>query len=171
MVLKFPSEYQSRMELNDLYGIDLPSDFQILPSYEVRSKLSKILLLDNFDLDENYVQSVNSKYYELPEFSKIPSHNKNFSLFHVNTHSLSKNFGQFQNVSSISKISFDVIGVFEIKQTIDKDFIVNVNTDAYNMYTQPSKSSSGGAAIYVKKKLHHLKRADLCILNDDFESI
>ena len=57
------------------------------------------------------------------------------------------------------------------KQKIDKDFIVNVNIDAYNMCTQPSKSSSGGVAVYVKKKIYHFKRADLCILDDDFESV
>ena len=88
MALKFPFGYQSKVELNDLYGIDLPSHLQLLPSYDIRSKLSKIPTLDNFDLDEIYVQSTNSKYYDLPEFAKIPSYNKNFSLFHVNTRSL-----------------------------------------------------------------------------------
>ena len=92
MALKFSFGYQSKVELNNLYGIDLPSHLQLLPSYEIRSRLSKIPTLDNFDLDENYVQSINSKYYDLPELAKIPSHNKNISLFHVNTRSLSKNF-------------------------------------------------------------------------------
>ena len=78
--------------------------------------------LNNFDLDENYVQSINSKYHESPEFAKIPSYNKNFSLFHVNTRSLSKNFDQFQNVLSTSKTLFDVIEISETKQKIDKDF-------------------------------------------------
>ena len=53
---------------------------------------------------------------------------------------------------------------------IDKDFIANVNIDVYNMFPQPSKSSSGGVAICAKKKVDHFKRADLCILDDDFES-
>ena len=81
MALKFPFGYLSKVELNDLYGIVLPSHLQLLPSYEIRSKLSKIPTLDNFDLDENYVQSVNSKYYDLPEFAKIPSHNKTFPYY------------------------------------------------------------------------------------------
>ena len=50
MALKFPFGYQSKMEQNDLYGTDLPFHLQLLPSYEIRSKLSKIPTLDNFEL-------------------------------------------------------------------------------------------------------------------------
>ena len=70
----------------------------------------------------------------------------------MNTRSLSKNFDQLQNVLSASKTLFDAIGISETKQNVDKDVIVIVNIDAYNMYTQPSISSSGGVAIYVKKE-------------------
>ena len=123
------------------------------------------------DLNSQRYQPLIILNSDSPEFAKIPSYNKNFSLFHVNTRSLSKNFDQFQNVLSTSKTLFDVTGKSETKQKIDKDFIVNVNIDAYNMYTQPSKSSSAGVAVYVKKKLDHLRRAELCILDDDFESV
>ena len=37
---KFPFGYLSKLELNDLFGIDLPSQLELLPSYELRSKLS-----------------------------------------------------------------------------------------------------------------------------------
>ena len=77
------------MELNGLYGFDIPSQLTLLPSFELRSTLTQIL-----SLDENYVQAFNSKYYDLPEFSKLYSSlsGKTFSLFHVNTRTLSKNF-------------------------------------------------------------------------------
>ena len=39
------------------------------------------------------------------------------------------------------------------------------------MYTQPSKSSTGGVAIYINNKFDHVKRDDLSILHDDFESV
>ena len=39
------------------------------------------------------------------------------------------------------------------------------------MYTQPSKSSAGGVAIYINNKFGHVKRDDLSILHDDFESV
>ena len=65
-----------------------------------QDSLFHIPSLDNFDLDENYVQAINSKYYDSLEFSKLYSSfsGKTFSLSHVNIRSLSKN--QLQNVFS-----------------------------------------------------------------------
>ena len=161
------------MELNDLYGLDIPSQLKLLPSYELRSKLTHILSFDNFDLDKNYVQAINSKYYDLPEFSKLYSSlsGKTLSLFHVNTRSLSKNFDQLQNVLSAAKIDFVLIGITETKQQVDKDFLVNVNITGYHMYTQPSKSNAGGVAIYIKNNLDHFIRDDLRNLDGCFEAV
>ena len=36
MASKFPFGYLSKMELSDIYGLDLPSQLQLLPSYELR---------------------------------------------------------------------------------------------------------------------------------------
>ena len=160
------------MELNDLYGLDFPSQLQLLPSYELRSKLSHIPTLDDFDIDENYVQTINSKYYDISELSEFQSSkNKYFSLFHVNARSLSKNFDQLLSVLVAVGISFDVLGITETKEQIGKAFTTNVNIDEYHMYTQPTKSAAGGVAIYVNNKLDHFERKDLSILHEEFESI
>ena len=91
MASKFPFGYLSKIELHGLYGLDFPSQLQLLPSYELRSKLSDIPTLDNFDIDENDVQSISSKYSDISDFSESNfSFSKQFSLFHVNTRSLSK---------------------------------------------------------------------------------
>ena len=47
---KFPFGYLSIIELNELYGVDLPSQLELLPSYEIRPKLSKLPNLDDYDL-------------------------------------------------------------------------------------------------------------------------
>ena len=60
-----------------------------------------------------------------------------------------KKFDQLQNVLSVAKIDFDLIGITETKQQVDKDFLVNVSITGYHMYTQPSKSNAGGVAIYI----------------------
>ena len=39
------------------------------------------------------------------------------------------------------------------------------------MYTQPSKSSAGGVAIYINNNFDHVKRDVRSILDDDFESV
>ena len=36
MASKFPFGYLSKMELGDIYGLNLPSQLRLLPSYELR---------------------------------------------------------------------------------------------------------------------------------------
>ena len=52
-------------------GVDLPSQLELLPSYEIMSKLSKLPNLDDYDIDENYVQAINSKYMDQLTFNKL----------------------------------------------------------------------------------------------------
>ena len=89
----------------------------------------------------------------------------------MNTRSLAKNFDELSAVLSALGISLDVLGITETKQQIGKEFISNVNIDNFLMYTQPSKSSAGGVAIYINNKFDHVNRDDLSILHNDFESV
>ena len=70
------------MELLDLNGIDLPYQPNLLPSYDIRSKLQNIPTLNDFDVDENYLQAVDSKYYDITDFMSLNrSLSKYFALF------------------------------------------------------------------------------------------
>ena len=51
MASKFSFTYLSEMELNGLYGLDIPSQLKLLSSYELKSKLTHIPSLDSLDLD------------------------------------------------------------------------------------------------------------------------
>ena len=42
-----------------------------LPSFETRSKVINLPNLEDFDIDENVVNAVNSKYYNIHELNKI----------------------------------------------------------------------------------------------------
>ena len=140
---------------------------------ELRSKLSHIPSLDNFDINENYIQSIHSKYCDFPDFVKRSSSlsDETFSLFHSNTRSLSKTFDQLQNVLSATKTGFDVIGITETKQRIDKDFSVNINMEGYQMHTQSSQLNAGRVAIYIDEKLDHFKWDDLSKYDENFEAV
>ena len=81
MEAKFSFTHSAKMELNDLYGLDFPSQLQLLPSYGLRSKLSHILTLDDFDIDDNYVQSISSEYYDISELFKFHSSKNKYFLF------------------------------------------------------------------------------------------
>ena len=62
-------------------------------------------------------------------------------------------------------------GINESKQLVSTNFLTNVNIDGYKQHTQPTKSSHGGVALYVKESLDHKIRWDLSALEDDFDSL
>ena len=41
----------------------------------------------------------------------------------------------------------------------------------YDVYSQPSKSSAGGSAIYVRSNISHRLRADPSALEEEFETV
>ena len=57
----------------------------------------------------------------------------------------------------------------ETKQLVNKDFFTNVNIGDYQLHTQPSRSSCGGVAKYIKKALDHKILHDLNALEDEVE--
>ena len=103
------------------------------------------------------MQTINSSYHkigDLPNVS-INSHYHNFSLFHVNIRSLTKHFDELHLLLHSSEIPFDVIGISESKQLINREFPRNVDINDYQLHSQPTKSACGGVAMHVKKSLHH----------------
>ena len=171
MASKFPFGYLPIIELNELYGVDLPSQLELLPSYEIKSKLSKLPNLDDYDIDENYIQAINSKYMDQLNFNRLTStSSKSLSLMHVNIRSLSKHIDGLNTVLLMSKKIY-FIDITESKQQVDKDFIVNFDMEGYHKYNQPSKSASGGVVIYVNSDLDHYKIDKLSKTEDDFESL
>ena len=142
-----------------------------LLSFEIISKLSNMPNLNSSDLDENFIQTISSKYYKTHDLPKISNHHhvKDFSLFHVNIRSLSKHFDELHTLLYASKIPFDIIGITVSKQSLNKDFLTNAKINDYQLHTQPSKSSCGGIAMYVKKSMvAQCYQACFCSLNTIF---
>ena len=96
--------------------------------------------MNDFDIDDNIINKVKSKYHSLDEVNKIKLPRQNFSIFHTKIRSLSKHFDLLHTQLSTINIPFDVIGISESKQQLDISFLVNVDIKGYSMYTQPTKS-------------------------------
>ena len=92
-------------------------------------------------------------------------------LFHVNIRNLTKHFDGLQTLINSVKIPFDILGITESKQVVCTKFPVNVNIDGYQIYSQPTKSTHGGVVMYVNKKLDHVVREDISVLEDEFETL
>ena len=66
---------------------------------------------------------------------------------------------------------FKVIGLSEIKASVDTPISDNIELFGYKSHHIPSNSTAGGVGIYVKSDLKANKRDDLSFTNDDFETI
>ena len=130
-----PFGYSSSSDLLDLYGIDFSSQLALLPTLETRSKLYNLPNLNDFDMDENLIHIIDSKYYEIPEFSKLSHDVKDgFSLFHLNIRSLSAHLTELSQLLSCLDLMFDVLGICETKEQIDGGFLPNVSLPGYNIH-------------------------------------
>ena len=126
--------------------------------------------MNDFDIDDNIVNTIFSKYHTSNEISQLNLSRKNFSIFHTNIRSLSKHIDSLHTQLCSTNIPFDVIGITETKQQVDQNFLVNVDLEGYTLHTQPSKRSCGGCAIYVNSHLDHIIRDDLSTLDDNYET-
>jgi hypothetical protein len=50
-------------------------------------------------------------------------------------------------------IPFNIIGISETRELISKVFEMNNNLRGYDLYTQPTKLSAGGVAMYLNNSL------------------
>ena len=62
-------------------------------------------------------------------------------------------------------------GFPETKATVGSQNKTNIELPGYKFHETPSHSSAGGVGIYVKSHLIANKRDDLCINDEDFETV
>ena len=80
--------------------------------------------MNDFDIDDNIVNTIFSKYHTLNEISQLNLSRKNFSIFHTNIRSLSKHIDSLHTQLCSTNIPFDIIGITETKQQVDKNFLL-----------------------------------------------
>ena len=69
-------------------------------------------ILHDFDMDENLIHKVNSRDYDMIDFSRVKKYPHQFSLFHVNLCSLSAHIDELHQLLNTLKFIFDIIGYF-----------------------------------------------------------
>ena len=146
----FPMGLENSYELEQIMNSDSLKYLENIPSYEIASKAYGIETLSQYDIDENIIADINSRYYTAHEFKSL--HNtKSFNVFHSNFNGLENKFEQLHNFVSSSKLDIDIIGISETSQRENIDFKTNIEIDGYRLpFTLGSKSSRGGVALYAK---------------------
>ena len=167
----FPFGLESNYELENIMKSDSFIILANLPSFEITSKASDFDLLKQFDIDENIVTTINSRYYPVSEFQSLTNLNS-FNLFHSNFNGLENKFDQLYNFIKTTNLNIDIIGISETSQRENTSFDANVSIDGYHLpFVNGSKTAKGGVAIYARENLKIWERDDLGIVNNDFESV
>ena len=89
----------------------------------------------------------------------------------MNIQSPSLHHDEFHSLLSNLNIDFKVIGLSEIKASIDAQISDSIELPGYKCHHTPSKSAADGVGIYVKCDLKANKRDYISFSNDDFETI
>ena len=89
----------------------------------------------------------------------------------MNVRSLSAHHDELLVLLSGLKFTFDIFGLPETKEQCEKGFLSNINLAGYNVHSQPTKSSNGGVAMYVRSSLNYKVREDLSVTKVEFEII
>ena len=137
-----------------------------------------ILFNKNQDPDENLFENVKDCSYFTPNdlkvsLEEIPNENKSFSILNFNIRSMRKNFEEFRNF--IYKLDFE-FSIISLTETWCLDDPRNESLFKLNNYTSIHQSrysdrNGGGTCIFIHNSLIFKKRSDLCVNNNDIESL
>ena len=142
-----------------------------MPSLDISSKLTNLPNLSNYGIDENLNLNINSRYCTIEELTNLQVFQEDLSLFHMNIRSLSLHHDEFHSLLTNLNTDFKVIGLSEIKVSVDTLIRDNIELPGYKFHHTPSNSAAGGVGIYVKSDLKANKRDDLSFVNENFETI
>ena len=115
--------------------------------------------------DNDPVNVVNSKYYDVDQIQtlKFPNKHKCLSLFHITACALNKNFDDLDHlIKCINKV-FDIIAVTETRITKQTPLTTNINLTNYAIEFTPTEFSAGGTLLCIASHLSYKPRPDLNI--------
>ena len=126
----------------------------------LKSPLSLELLFHQYNNSSPEQQNdpdnvVNSRYFNIDQIQSLEfcQKEKSFSLFHINTCSLNKNFDDLVYLLKCTNKNFDIIAVSETRISKKTSLTSNINLNNYYFETTPM--------LYVSNRLSYKSRTDL----------
>ena len=128
---------------------------------------------DSDDVDDPE-PSLNCRYYDTASLSQVlkSSDSSSKTFFHLNIASLSLHADDLQTLLHNLEHQFSIIGISETKISSSTIPTSLVFPDYHYLHT-PSKSSKGGAALFIRNNLNFFARNDLntlCYSDNELES-
>ena len=167
-----PFTLAENSELNNINSSDNMKFCESLPTLEEIYETSKFSsypeALDEATLPSN----LNSKYHRVNDVQKLKME-KNFNIFHSNVNGLESKFENLHTFLSGSCSAFDIVAITETTEHKEHSFLKNVSMEeeGFKLFSTPSSSAKGGAALYVNKDFDAFERTDLKSNSDLYESV
>ena len=135
-----------------------------------------ILINNNQDPDENLTENYQNCSYFTPDelkesIEKIPL--KGFSIISFNIRSMKKNFEEFKDFITNLNYEFSVISLTETWCLDDSrnESIFKLKNYSSIHQARAGERNGGGTCFFIHNSLTFNKRSDLCINNNDIESL
>ena len=145
-------------------------DYEYLQGKYLNKVPSLTLLYNQFnntspEKNNDPVNVVNSKYFDIDQIQtlKFPNKHKSLALFDINACSLNKNFDDLDHLLKCANKVFDIVAVTETRITKQTSLTTNINLRNYDIEFTPTESSAGGTLLYIASHLSCKLRPDLNI--------
>ena len=173
----FPYGLESNIELLNINYADSMKSLENLPTFDITSQAANFDSLKQYDIDDNIIDNLNSRYYSAQEFQSLTANNT-FNVFHTNLAGLESKFDllcnfinntkfdllcnfinntKFDllcNFINNTKIDLDIICLSETSQKSNQGFDPNITIGGYKQpFTTGSKFSKGSVALYTKDNI------------------
>ena len=126
---------------------------------------------NQYDIDDNIVNNINSRYYSANEFKNMGTANS-FNIIHSNLNGLENKIDDYHTFITNANNNIDVHCISETSQKENCPFNLNINIDGYrHPFTLGSRTARGGVAIYVRDEYNVNERNDLNLVNNSFEAV
>ena len=117
------------------------------------------------DINNTPENVINSNYYDIDQLQTLKefTDKRSFSLFHLNTSSLTKNIDDFEQLIQSTKSDFDIIAVSQSRITKNKLRPIDISIPNYSYEFCPTEANAGGTLIYIRNHLSYKTRNNLKI--------
>ena len=112
MAEKFPFGLESNYDLINIMTTESLKSIKNLPTYEITSKAYNIDVKNQFDIDDNIVNNINSRYYSANEFKTMGTANS-FNIIHSNLNVLENKFDDYHTFITNVNTNIDVLCISE----------------------------------------------------------
>ena len=144
MAEKFPFGLESNYDLINMMTTESLKSLKNLPMYEITSKAYNIDVTNQYDIDDNIVNNINSRYYSANEFKNMGTANS-FNIIHSNLNGLENKFDDYHTFITNANTNIDVLCKSETSQKENCPFNLNINIDGYRQpFTLSSRTARGG---------------------------